>query len=121
MSSSVGASFPKYAFEVSADIVLGLVLGVTVNIVTNKIGEIFKLKNSGKLIIQIFLNICILYTLKVDSKYLYDTWKGQTNYGVVFTAVFLASQRNLINLFTDIYDEENNSFRNIDEKKKLYI
>lgn len=112
-SSLVGATFPKYAFEITADVVLGLVLGVSVNIVSNKIAVILKLRNFLKIVVQIFLNIFILYVLKIDSKYLYDTWKGETNYGIVFTSVFLASQRNLVHLFTDIYDEESNNFRNI--------
>lgn len=99
-------SFPEYAFEIIADIILGIVLGVLVNMIVDYVSDYFKLPMFIKLLLQLFLIIVVLYILKIDSKYLYDSWKGSTNYGIVFTAVFLAVQKNMVKLFTNLYDDE---------------
>lgn len=101
-------SFFAYALEIVADMALGMFLGVMVNIISDKIAWLFKLPRIAKLIVQIFLITVVLYIMKVDSKYLYSSWRGQTSYGIVFTAVFLASQKNIVQLFEDIYIEEEN-------------
>lgn len=99
-------NFLDYSFDIAADIVLGLVLGTIVNVSADFVGKLLKLPSFGVLIIQ-FIFICVvLYTLKIDSKHLYQTWEGKTNYGIIFTAVFLASQKNIISFFENIYDEE---------------
>lgn len=98
-------SFPRYAFEVVADIVLAVLLGIAINQISNWIGKTFKLPKYGKLIVQLILIILVLYIMKVDSKYLYASWKGQTNYGIIFTAVFLAVQKNVMGFMQDIFVE----------------
>lgn len=117
MEYGLDESFLHYAFEIIADIALGVFLGVLVNMFTNFIAEIFKLPRLAKIAVQLALIICVLYVMKIDSKYLYKSWKGQTSYGIIFTAVFLAVQRNLITFFQDIYDEEANNFRNLFAEK----
>ncbi|XWV24465.1 hypothetical protein QJ856_gp0021 [Tupanvirus deep ocean] len=106
---NINESFFKYSFEVISDIILGVVLGVTVNIAADFIAIKLGLPRIGLIIVQIFLICLVLYIMKIDSKYLYESWKGQTNYGIVFTAVFLAVQRNIIRFFEDIYIEETKS------------
>ena len=99
-------SFPRYALEVTSDIVLAILLGVTVNQVSNWIGKTFKLPYYGKMIVQLILIILVLYIMKVDSQYLYQSWKGQTSYGIIFTAVFLAVQKNVMVFIENVYIEE---------------
>ncbi len=101
-------NFFQYTFEIAADIILGIVLGTIVNTCANYIGRVFGLNRICILIVQFFFICIVLYFMKIDSRYLYHTWRGQTNYGIVFTAVFLASQKNMIKLFEDIYNEEEN-------------
>lgn len=101
-------SFPVYALEVLSDIGLGVIAGLTVNISADFIGKLFKLNRIGILIVQLFLITVVLYVIKIDSRYLYSTWRGETNYGIIFTAVFLAVQKNMVRFFEDIYNEEDN-------------
>lgn len=102
----INESFFSYVFEISADIVLGLVLGLFVNIVADFIGKIFGINIIGILIIQFILICLVLYILKVDSKYLYKSWKGKTSYGIVFTVVFFAVQKNVVKFFDYVISEE---------------
>ena len=101
-------SFPIYALEILTDIALGVISGVAVNICADFIGRIMGLNRIGILLVQLFLITIVLYIIKTDSKYLYSTWKGETNYGIVFTAVFFAVQKNMMMFFEDIYIEEEN-------------
>nr|URM62011.1 hypothetical protein [Mimivirus sp.] len=108
MNSSTGSenfeeSILGYTFEVIADIFLGLVLGIGINVFVDYIGEFLHLSFLVKIIIQFIFIILILYFLKIDSKQLYSSWKGHTSYGIIFTSVFIASQRNLIKLFDEVY------------------
>ena len=107
-NGKVKESFPTYALEVITDIGLGVFAGLTVNICADFIGSVFKLNRIGILIVQLFLITVVLYIIKVDSRYLYSTWKGETNYGIIFTAVFLAVQRNMVKFFEDVYIEQEN-------------
>lgn len=91
-------SFGLYAFEIIADIILGIALGLTVNKVSNRLSNFLNLNVYLKYGFQLLLNIGVLYILKVDSKYLYTSWKGKTSYGIIFTAMFIASQKNLTKL-----------------------
>ncbi len=95
-SSEQTESIFDYAFEVIADIFLGVVLGVSVNAITDFVARELGLPTYAKLALQFTLIIIVLYILKIDSKYLYSSWKGQTNYGIVFTAVFFAVQKNML-------------------------
>ena len=108
-NNELNESFIQYTFEIATDILLGVVLGVIVNMVADYVGKILHLPRYGVLVVQFFLICGVLYLLKVDSKYLSQSWKGQTSYGIVFTAVFLAVQKNLINFFGDIYLDINNT------------
>jgi len=105
-TSSFLESFPMYAFEVTADIVLAVLLGVAVNQFTNWVAHKLRIGKYSKLIIQLILIILILYIMKIDSKYLYQSWKGQTNYGIIFTAVFLAVQKNVTMFMEDVFVEK---------------
>lgn len=100
-------SYPAYAFEITADIVLAVLLGIGVNKLTNVIAKHFGLHIYAKLLLQLVFIITILYIMKIDSKYLYSSWKGQTNYGIIFTAIFLAVQKNVTKFLEDIYKENN--------------
>lgn len=104
--SGLFISYPVYALEIITDILLGVIAGVTVNICANSVGRLLGLNRIGILIVQLFLITIVLYIIKIDSKYLYSTWKGETNYGIVFTAVFFAVQKNMMSFFEDIYIEE---------------
>lgn len=99
-------TFPMYAFEIIADIILAILLGVAVNQLSDWFGKKFNLPKYGKLLIQLFLIILVFYIMKIDSRYLYESWKGQTNYGIIFTSVFLAVQKNAVSFIEDIYIEE---------------
>lgn len=103
-------SFPVYALEVVTDIGLGIIAGLSVNICADFIGKIFGLKYIGVIIVQLFLITIVLYMIKIDTRYLYSTWRGETSYGIIFMAVFLAVQKNMIKLFENIYLEEENRF-----------
>jgi len=108
--------FPKYALEIIADIFLGIVLGLSVNFFVDYLGKKFGLKFYAKLIIQIILIILVLYVMKVDSKYLYESWKGETSYGIIFTSIFLAVQKNLMHFLEYIFTKGEKQF-NIAEDK----
>lgn len=96
--------FHEYAFEVISDIVLGVALGVIINMIVDYLGNLLGLPFSVKLLIQLTFIILILYFLKIDSNVLYSSWKGHTSYGIIFTSVFIAAQKNLIKFFQDVYD-----------------
>ncbi len=105
-SENINESFFSYTMEITLDIILGLVLGLFVNMVADFIGKIFGMNLIGILIIQFILICLVLYILKVDSKYLYKAWKGQTSYGIVFTVVFFAVQKNIVKFFDYVISEE---------------
>ena len=96
-------SFPIFFLEVVSDILIGVGLGLFVNMISTFIGKLFGLKKIGTIIIQLLMISLVLYMIKVDSRYLFSTWEGEADYGIIFTAVFLAVQPNMINFFTDIY------------------
>jgi len=98
--------FSVYSFEILADIFLGIALGIIVNFISSCIAKLLDLSIYAAFVIQLILIIIVLYVLKIDSKYLYGSWKGQTNYGIIFTAIFLAVQRNLIRFFELLYQKE---------------
>ena len=95
-------SFPLYAFEIIADMVLAILLGLSVNGVSNFIERNLGLPKYGKISVQMALIIIVLYIMKIDSKYLYPSWKGQTGYGIIFTAIFLAVQKNITSFVENI-------------------
>ncbi|AZL89105.1 hypothetical protein QKC54_gp0736 [Megavirus baoshan] len=92
-----------YTFEVISDIFLGIVLGIGINILVDYIGELLHLSFLVKIIIQFMFIVLILYFLKIDSSQLYSSWRGHTSYGIIFTSVFIATQRNLVKLFNEVY------------------
>ena len=98
-------SFFVYSFEVVADVILAVFLGIIVNMIADYIGKFFNLPFCAILIVQLILISLVLYIMKIDSKYLYSSWKGQTNYGIIFTSVFLAVQKNMIKFFENMYLE----------------
>jgi uncharacterized membrane protein (Fun14 family) len=102
-------SFPHYALEIITDVGLGVILGLSVNIATNFIGRIFKLNRVGILLVQLCLITIVLYVIKIESKHLYSSWKGKTDYGIIFISVFMASQKNVVRFFEDVYVEEENN------------
>lgn len=106
ISKNIFTSYPSYAFEILADIFLGTILGFTVNTITDIISEKLHLSKYMKLILQLFFITVVLYVMKVDSRYLYASWKGETNYGIIFTAIFIGSQRNVIKFMENIYKKE---------------
>lgn len=95
-------SFPLYAFEIVADMVLAILLGLSVNGVSNFVERNLGLPKYGKISVQMALIIIVLYIMKIDSKYLYPSWKGQTGYGIIFTAIFLAVQKNITSFVENI-------------------
>lgn len=101
-------SFPHYALEVVIDIFLGIFLGLMINTLVNYLGKKLGLSRIIKFIIQLFLIIIVLYFLKIDSVHYLKSWRGQTSYGIVFVAVFLAVQANMIHFFEDIWIEDEN-------------
>lgn len=98
-SDEMHETFVQYAFEIIADIVLGICLGLVVNVCADYIGNIFNLPLSAKITVQLFLIVVVLYLMKIDSRYLYASWKGHTGYGIIFMTVFMAVQNNMIKLF----------------------
>ena len=101
-----GVSFGYYAFEIISDIVLGVILGVLLNAFVDYLGQILNMPFYAIIILQVFLIIVVLYYLKVDSIHLYAAWRGQAGYGIIFTSVFLAVQKNIIIFFEKIYPFE---------------
>ena len=101
-------SFPHYAMEVLIDIFLGIFLGVLINTIVNYVGKKLGLSKIIKFIIQLCLIIIVLYFLKIDSVHYMKSWRGQTSYGIVFVAVFLAVQANVIHFLEDIWLEDEN-------------
>ena len=98
-------SFPRYAFEIVADMLLAITLGIVINTITNFLAKLFNLSIYVKIVVQLVLIILVLYIMKIDSKYLYSSWKGQTSYGIIFTAIFLATQKNIALFLEEIYSK----------------
>lgn len=98
--------FPRYALELIVDTALGIFLGILIDKSANAIGSYLELSDPVKLSIQFFLIILVLYIMKINSKYFYESWHGPAGYGIIFIAVFLASQKNLTKLMLDIYGDE---------------
>jgi glucan phosphoethanolaminetransferase (alkaline phosphatase superfamily) len=93
----------SYTVELIIDVIMGITLGVIVNTLTNFIGEYFKLNHALKLLVQICLIIAVLYLMKRNSKYLPECWKGEYDYGILFTSSFIISQKNLIVFIDKFY------------------
>lgn len=100
---NLNESFPSYSFEIISDIFLGIVLGVLVNTVSSLLALKLNWSKFTLVTFQFALITIILYIMKIDSKYLYSSWKGHTSYGIMFTTVFLAVQKNVIIFFEDVY------------------
>lgn len=95
-----------YSIELTVDIFLGIILGIIVNRISDIIGRQLKLEFNTKMFIQLILIILVLYYMKVESKYLYDSWTGDQSYGIVFTSIFLSSQKNITTFIENIYSYE---------------
>lgn len=97
-------SYPHFAIEVIIDTLLGIMLGILIDKLSDIIGE--HLSFSAKMIVQFILIITVLYVMKNNSKYLYESWVTKGDYGILFTAVFLTSQKNVIMFMNKVYHEE---------------
>ena len=98
-------SFPQYALEVVTDIMLGLTLGVSIDTLVTYIGLYFNLSQIAMVFLQLALIIIVLYVMKRWSKYLYNSWYADTDYGIIFIAVFIESQRNIVTFIEDIHNK----------------
>jgi len=98
-------SLPRYALEITTDGLTGVVLDILINKFADFIGSYFKKSKIVTLTVQLMLIILILYLMKVESNHLYASWQGNQSYGIVFIAVFLASQKNLTSFIKYLYDE----------------
>lgn len=103
-SSVPSENFIFYSFEIASDVVFGLILGVIVNYITNYLSAAFKLNTLAKIFLQFMLICTVLYIMKVESDKLYTTWQGSSNYGIMFIAAFLSTQKNLLLLYEHLYD-----------------
>jgi predicted PurR-regulated permease PerM len=113
-SDGPGQSFISYGTGILLDIVLGILLGIFVNTVVDFFAKTFNMPFYAAIILQILFIICVLYLMKVDSKYLYATWRGgRDNYGILFTAAFLGVQSNIVKFLEEIWNDEDATF-NID-------
>lgn len=95
-----------YSIELTVDILLGVVLGIIINKLADFIGQKLQLDFYSKMFIQLILIIIVLYFMKIESKYLYKSWYGDQSYGIVFTSIFLSSQRNIARFIEKVYMEE---------------
>ena len=95
-------SFPLYALELFIDGTLGIVLGIIVEKISNRIQLDLKLSDTIAIVVQIFISICVLYFMRTKSIFIYDAWKGPENNGTIFTALFLASQENFTHFIVDV-------------------
>jgi hypothetical protein len=98
-------SFPKYTFHMIYNGALSIILGVVINKTSDFFGEKLGLNFTQLIIIQIFLNICVLYLLKLKQKHIYHP-EGDTIYGIMFAALFIGSQRNLLAMIEKVYGFE---------------
>ena len=99
-------SLPKFALEVTSDVILGISLGILVDKLANIIAKYLNAGKIAKLFIQLLLIIIVLYLMKIDEGNLYASWQTEQGYGILFMALFLASQRNLLLLIEDVYGQE---------------
>lgn len=97
-------TFVLYFFEIAADTILGLLLGLIVNEITNYLAKTYNLGLYPKIYIQFLLICTVLYLIKGESSILYKAWQGES-YGIIFIAAFLSIQKNVLVFFTHIYDE----------------
>lgn len=96
-------TYPKYAVSVVSDMALGLICGITVNTMSNIIGEVTKIGTIGTVIVQIFLVTVVLYVVTIDASYFRFEPSAEINYDIVFVAVFLSVQKNITSFLSDIY------------------
>ena len=92
-------SIPKYFELAIIDIGSAIVLGGLVNITANIIAKKFDLTFAATIIIQFTAIVMVLYLLKHKSHKLGFFWRGENAYGLLFTAIFVASQKNLYKFF----------------------
>lgn len=97
-------SFIRYTVDLTLDAALGVVLGLLVDKITDIIAFHLKLNYVSKIILQLLLIVIVFYYLKVESKYLYESSLGDTAYGIIFPALFLASQKNLFNFIDQLHN-----------------
>ena len=101
--TEVRESFFKYSVEVVTDILLGITLGVIVNLMTDYIAAIFEIHGILKLPIQLFLIVIVLYIMRIYPGISYPLRTRSDTYGVIFIPVFITAQRNFAIFFSDIY------------------
>lgn len=89
-------SFVEYTLEFVFDCALGVVLGLFTNFVSDQLQKFFGYHNMVKLIMQLLLIAVFLYVFKYFSSDIARTWRNEMDYGIVFIAMFLASQKNFV-------------------------
>jgi hypothetical protein len=92
--------------EVTSDLILGISLGILVDKLADIVAKYFGLGNIARLFIQLFFIIVVLYMMKLNAMHMYASWHTEQGYGIVFIALFLASQKNLLLILANAYSEE---------------
>ncbi|AKI79410.1 hypothetical protein [Acanthamoeba polyphaga mimivirus] len=97
-------SFLRYGGEIIIDIMLGILLGIAVNMLTDYIASIFGLKGTAKFPIQLVLIVIVLYMLRINPDISFPLRSRTDTYGVIFIPIFITAQRNFAIFFSELYN-----------------
>ncbi|AHA45213.1 hypothetical protein HIRU_S307 [Hirudovirus strain Sangsue] len=97
-------SFLRYGGEIIIDIMLGILLGIAVNMLTDYIASIFGLKGTAKFPIQLILIVIVLYMLRINPDISFPLRSRTDTYGVIFIPIFITAQRNFAIFFSELYN-----------------
>lgn len=97
-------SFLRYGGEIIIDIMLGILLGIAVNMLTDYITSIFGLKGTAKFPIQLVLIVIVLYMLRINPDISFPLRSRTDTYGVIFIPIFITAQRNFAIFFSELYN-----------------
>lgn len=99
--------FLTYSLELFIDGATGLFLGLMVNYFSDWLQCTFGFDDLIKIILQIVLITLTLYIIKITIRKLFRSWRKETDYGIVFVSLFLASQRNIVKFVASISGQNN--------------
>lgn len=92
-----------FSGEIIFDVLLGIALGFSTDIITNAIRITLKFPKYTTIIIQIIIISIILYGLQPIIDRYSPYWSSDAELGIVFISFYFMSQKNIRTVFDDLH------------------
>lgn len=96
-------SLVEHGTEMIFDIFIGAMSGIVIEYIADVLRRKLGYSRYISMFIQILLMVFVLHEYKSLKIWQLRSWEGQYDYGILFTSMLLASQRNLSNTISDIH------------------